>query len=119
MPDERILIVRIPGEGERAAFQPDLANAVPGQPLAVNPGDQVIWKNGTGEPHWPWPLDANESLMKEETARKDRKYLTNEIAPAHVSTPRYIVPAGPMTIVYGCRRHGEDARERGRIVIGP
>ena len=119
MPDERILIVRVSGEGERAAFKPDLDDAVPGQPLAVNPGDLVIWKNGTGQPHWPWPLDENESLMDEQSARTARKYLTNGIAPDHVSNPRYVVPAGPMTIVYGCRFHGDDARERGRIVIAP
>jgi len=81
-----------------AAFQPDVPNAKPGQPLGVNRGDNVTWNNRTNKAHWPVAVDPP-------------GFLTNDIPAGKVSQPTFSVDH---TVKYQCRHH---PKEEGFIVV--
>jgi hypothetical protein len=102
-----------------AAFQPDLMNSQPGDPLYVQDDDIVTWNNTTDDTHWPWPTDANFKPVAQDPVTKDPVTtdlkLSDPIEPNMSSRPSYNVlkPDGG-TIYYCCWLHQE---ERGTIVV--
>lgn len=90
-----IKIVELP-DGT-AAFQPDLPNAQPGQPLGAKAKDTVTWNNRTDDEHWPQASDGT--------------YLTESIPAGDVSSPIFRVAA---SVAYSCKYH---PAEKGSIAV--
>ena len=42
--------------------------AHPNSPLITQLDDIVTWNNTTNQKHWPWPVDANNSLLPDSAA---------------------------------------------------
>ena len=100
MPDFSIKIVPV-GPGV-AAFQPDLPNAKPGDPLMVPPESRISWDNQTDIPH--------------QVVLDDGSYTSNEIASQLSSQTDYVLPASAQTVTYHCAQH---PHEKGSIVVVP
>jgi plastocyanin len=101
-----ILIVQLADSS--VAFQPDLPQAQPGQPLGVNNGDLVIWNNRTDKDHWP-VADADADVVP----AVPKGYLTENIPAGQASSPAFR-PAAAGTISYHCKYHTD---EKGSIVV--
>jgi len=80
------------------AFQPDVLNAQPNQPLGVNRGDNVTWSNETDDAHWPVGI-------------APPGFLTKDIPPDGVSRPKFNVQT---SVTYRCLHH---PLEQGMIVV--
>jgi hypothetical protein len=109
----------IPAENSTAAeFIPDLLGAKVNDPLQTGNADIVSWYNQTGDPHQPWPLQANgQPYPDKEAAIAAGVYLADEIPAGRSSSPGYVTtgPAsGSTTIDYICKIHPQ---ETGSIVV--
>lgn len=97
-----IKIVKLPNG--KVAFQPDLPNAQPGQPLGVNKGDFVTWNNETDEDRHPVA-----------TSGSPPPYLTEDIPAGEVSDPIFKVSQNAgTTITYVL---AGDSSVQGSIVV--
>jgi plastocyanin len=123
MPDWSIKIVPSPS-GEGAAFQPDLHEAKPGDPLRVMQDDLVTWNNTTGQTHQPWPASVEWSPFPlDQVQRGGPNYLSDPIPAGESSQPAYDAaqpadttpPPQRWTVYYVCKLHPNVPSERGTI----
>jgi hypothetical protein len=111
--------ISIVSAGTVAAFQPNLAPAVPpGTPLNAQAGDIVSWGNRTGETHQPWPTQGNTpdgAPVVVQPGQKPSPYFCDPIPANSSSQPQYVVTGNTgTTIYYCCFFHPE---ERGAINV--
>lgn len=95
-----------------ADFLPSVNGAQPNQPLGVQKGDSVIWRNNTDDTHWPWPLDSQGKPMTAEAAKAAKVLLSEkEIPPGDVSDPIFEVrpqDSNRRRIDYCCKHHEKE-----------
>lgn len=108
--------------GVPIAFQPDLLNSKPGDPLQAQVDDLVSWNNQSNHPCQPWPTDANYvPLAPGKVSEANGNYLSEEI-PARMSSqplydvamPTWLTPSDGNVIYYCCLKN---PNVRGQIVV--
>ncbi|ADV83109.1 cupredoxin domain-containing protein [Terriglobus saanensis] len=85
--------------------QPPLVKFHPNPLTQVAPGDQVVWANNDGVPHWPGLLNSDGSI-------NETYFMPNQIAPQ--STSDAFSPAADGTLQYACSLH---PGEKGTIQV--
>lgn len=107
--------IELPDDTTLAVFTPDLLGVDPGDPLQAGIPDLISWNNRTGDPHWPWPLQANgQPYPSAEAAKAAKVYLCDEIPAWESSAPAFATSKPPGTIKYICKIHPD---EHGSIVV--
>src|SRR5947208_2102172 len=100
--------IMIVSAGSSVAFQPDVPNSHPGQPLQAEDADLISWNNRTGAAHWPWAIDpgTGQPFPTAAAAQTAGLYLCDDVDPWQSSSPAFLTTApasGSTTINYICR----------------
>jgi plastocyanin len=95
----QININKVPTGPPRVTFDPNPLNN-------VEIGDQIIWTNNDGAPHWPALKASNGTI-------NNQYFMANQIAPNSPSDT-FVVSETPTTLNYVCFLHQD---ETGAIVV--